>query len=66
LVVLDQTGDHLYIINEVQPLDERAIGHVTSFATDRSNGALRRLGEISSFGLSPCYIGSIQSSRKAS
>lgn len=47
--------DRLYIINEVQPLDESCIGRVSSFAV-QPDGALQLLGEVSSFGLSPCYI----------
>lgn len=49
-------GRYLYTINEVQPLDESAIGRVTSFAVDSASGALEKIGECSSYGLSPCYL----------
>lgn len=51
----NEKRDRLYLINEVQPLDDSCIGRVTSFAV-QPDGALERLGDVSSFGLSPCYL----------
>ena len=54
--VIDTTGSHLYTINEVQPVNEEAIGRISSFEIDQKTKELTLIGEISSFGLSPCYI----------
>lgn len=51
----DAAGEYLYTINEVQPVDEQAVGRVTSFAVDAA-GNLTKIGECPSYGLSPCYL----------
>ena len=54
--VFSSDSSHLYVVNEVQPVDEKAVGKVSSFAVDKKSGSLTLLGTTSSFGLSPCYI----------
>lgn len=54
--VFDKSQSHLYVVNEVEPVNKNAEGRIATFSVDKESGQLELLGETSSFGLSPCYI----------
>ncbi len=49
-------GKHIYAIEEVEPVDETAVGRVNVFAMEDDTGALTMKSVSSSYGPSPCYL----------
>jgi 6-phosphogluconolactonase len=55
-LVLDEGGDHLYAVTEVETFEGRHTGLVNAFAVDRVTGALTFLNRQVSEGASPCHL----------
>jgi len=55
-MAFDSSFSYLYVINEIEPVSDDAIGKVSTFKVDRQTGSLTLAGTASSSGLSPCYI----------
>lgn len=55
-MAFDSSCSFLYVINEIEPVTNTALGKVSIFKVDHETGWLTLKKSVSSLGLSPCYI----------